>query len=114
MKDCVQIIVKSLSAESQGGLYNVGTGVGTSMREQIEGIVQVFSPVGNPSKIVECPEKQNTASYVMDVSKTISELGYKPQYDYISYLNDMKSEMENEPFGRLWGCGKDFFSGFSD
>ncbi len=114
VKDCVQIIVKSLSAEGHGGLYNVGTGVGTSMREQIEGIVKVFSPVGNPSKIIECPEKHDIASYVMDVSKTISELGYKPQYDYISYLNDMKSEMENEPFAQLWGSGKDYFSGFSD
>ena len=111
VKDCVQIIVKSLSANVDGGVYNVGTGVGTTMRKQIEGIVEVFSPKSQSSSIIEHPEKPDTASYIMDVSKTVEELGYKPQYDYISYLRDMKNEMETEPFSQLWGKGKDYFSG---
>lgn len=112
VKDCTQIIVKALSAKVDGGMYNVGTGIGTSMRKQIEGIVEVFSPQGHPSVIVERPEKSNTVSYIMDISKTISELGYNSQYDYLSYLRDMKKEMETEPFGRLWGKGNDYFSGW--
>lgn len=111
VKDCVQIIVKSVSAEVDGGMYNVGTGIGTSMREQIEGIVDVFSPENHPSEIIECPEMPDTASYIMDISKTINELGYEPEFDYLSYLRDMKSEMETEPFGQLWGKGKDYLSG---
>lgn len=35
VKDCAQIIVKAISAGVDGGMYNVGTGVGTTMREQI-------------------------------------------------------------------------------
>ena len=100
VKDCAQIIEKSLSANVDGGLYNVGTGVGTTMREQIEGMVEVFSPKNRPSIIIEYPEKPDTASYIMDVSKTIKELRYVPQYDYLSYLQDMKSEMETEPFAQ--------------
>lgn len=111
VKDCAQIIVKSLSAEVDGGMYNVGTGVGTSMRKQVEGIVDVFSPMNHKSSIIERPEKPDTASYIMDVSKTVNELGYEPQFDYISYLLDMKKEMETEPFRDLWGSGCDFFSG---
>lgn len=111
VKDCVQIIEKSLSADVEGGMYNVGTGVGTSMRKQIEGIVDVFSPTNHQSSIIERPEKSDTASYIMDVSKTVNDLGYEPRYDYISYLLDMKKEMETEPFRDLWGTGKDFFSG---
>ena len=112
VKDCAQIIVKSLSAPVDGGMYNVGTGVGTSMRSQIEGIVNVFSPPGNLSEIIELPDKPDTASYIMDISNTVSDLGYKPSYDYLSYLYDMKKEMEKEPFSQLWGKGKDYFSGF--
>lgn len=111
VKDCVQIIEKSLSADVDGGMYNVGTGVGTTMREQIEGIVEVFSQTNRPSSIIEHPEKPDTASYIMDVSKTAKELGYVPHYDYLSYLRDMKGEMETEPFEQLWGKEKDYFSG---
>lgn len=110
VKDCVQIITKSLSAQVDGGMYNVGTGVGTSMRKQIEGMIEVFSPKEKPSQIIERPEKPDTASYIMDVSKTIEELGYQPQYVYLSYLKDMKNEMETEPFKQLWGIGKDYYA----
>lgn len=110
VKDCVQIITKSLSAQVDGGMYNVGTGIGTSMRKQIEGMIEVFSPKEQPSPIIERPEKPDTASYIMDVSKTIEELGYQPQYDYMSYLKDMKNEMETEPFKQLWGIGKDYYA----
>lgn len=110
VKDCVQIIERALYADVDGGMYNVGTGVGTSMRRQIEGIIEVFSPKAHHSEIVECPEKQNTASYIMDISKTKTELGYTPQYDYITYLRDMKREMETEPFRKLWGKGTDYIS----
>lgn len=111
VKDCVQIIVKSLSADVEGGMYNVGTGVGTSMRKQIEGIIEVFSSQDHFSEIIERPDKPDTASYIMDVSKTVRELGYAPQYDYLSYLKDMKKEMETEPFSQLWGIREDYFSG---
>lgn len=39
----------------------------------------------------------------MDVSKTITQLGYKPQYGYIAYLKDFKEEMEPQRFKKLWG-----------
>lgn len=110
VKDCVQIIVKSISAEVDGGMYNVGTGIGTSMREQVEGMVEVFSLENHPSKIIECPGKPDTASYIMDISKTMNELGYEPRFDYLSYLRDMKREMETEPFNQLWGKGKEYYS----
>jgi UDP-glucose 4-epimerase len=111
VKDCVQIIEKSLSASVDGGMYNVGTGIGTSMRKQIEGIIEAFSTQDRCSRIIERPKKPDTASYIMDVSKTIKELGYIPQYDYLSYLRDMKIEMQTEPFEQLWGKGEDYFSG---
>lgn len=42
----------------------------------------------------------------MDWSKTANELGYKPEYDFIKMMKDLKKEMEEEPFAKLWGTGK--------
>lgn len=108
VKDCAQIISKSVSTSATGGMYNVGTGKGTTMREQIEGIVEVFSPKEKQSEIILRPDKPDSISYIMDVTKTIEELGYNPEYDYISYLQDMKQEMELEPFSLLWGSASEY------
>ena len=108
VKDCVQIITKALQVNAEGGIYNVGTGVGTSFRKQIEGIIDIFSPENKKSKIIECPQKENSPQYILDISKTEKELGYQPKYDYISYLIDFKNEMQKEPFKNLWGTRNDY------
>ncbi|MBO4874518.1 MAG: NAD(P)-dependent oxidoreductase [Bacteroidales bacterium] len=103
VKDCTQIICKTIDANVNGGVYNVGTGIGTSMRSQIEGIIKVFSPQNSPSIIIERPDMPDSPEYIMDISKTVSELGYIPKYMYIDYLKDMKVTMEITPFKLLWG-----------
>ncbi len=98
VKDLCQMIFKSLFVQLQTGVYNAGTGVKTTMREQIEGIVKVFSPKDKPSKIIECPEKKDCDDFVMDIENAKKELGYEPKYDYISYLEDYKKEMKQNKF----------------
>ena len=34
----------------------------------------------------------------MDISNIKEDLGYEPEYDYISYLEDYKKEMEAQRF----------------
>lgn len=102
VKDCVQIIMKAIDANVFGGIYNVGTGVGTTMREQIEGIIKVFAPNGYSKKPIEKYDMPDSPAYIMDISKTVQELGYAPQYDYISYLEDMKLEMQLKRFDKLY------------
>ena len=98
VKDLCQMIFKSLFVQLQTGVYNAGTGVKTTLREQIEGIVKVFSPKDKPSKIIECPEKKDCDDFVMDIENAKKELGYEPKYDYISYLEDYKKEMKQNKF----------------
>ena len=43
-----------------------------------------------------CPDKPNAPQYIMDVTPAVEELGYKPQYDYLSTLRDFKREMEKD------------------
>ena len=98
VKDLCQMIFKALFVNRDTGTYNAGTGIKTSMREQIEGMIKVFSPKDKPSKIIECPDKKDCDDFVMDIENIKEELGYEPQYDYISYLEDYKKEMELNRF----------------
>ena len=41
------------------------------------------------------PNMPNAPQYIMDITPAIYELGYKPKYDYISMLKDMKAESKN-------------------
>lgn len=92
VKDFCQMLLKALCVDRSQGYYNVGTGVGITLLDQIKGIVQVF---GNNNKIELCPDKPNAPQYIMDITPARLELGYKPQYDYISMLEDFKKEMNS-------------------
>lgn len=96
VKDFCQMLYKALFVDRSEGYYNVGTGIGTSLLDQIKGIVKVFSKEGNKSKITLRPDMPNAPKYIMDIEPAVKELGYKPQYDYISMLQDFKSEMEKQ------------------
>ena len=111
VKDCTQIVEKCLSANGASGTYNVGTGWVVSRREQIQGLIDVFGNKDKPSKIVVRTDKPDSPTYLLDISKTESELGYKPHYDYITYLKDLKYEMEHNRFEKLWGRESDYTAG---
>ena len=99
VKDLCQMVFKAmLTNKVETGQYNAGTGKKTTMREQIEGIIKVFSPKDKPSKIIECREKRNCDDFVMDISNIKEDLEYEPKYDYISYLEDYKKEMNLNRF----------------
>jgi len=102
VKDFCQMVFKAMFADVDGGVYNVGTGVKTTLRQQIEGMIEVFSPGEKKSKIIEHPEKSTFTSFVMDIEPARQDLGYEPQYDYIAYLKDYKKEMEENRFDGLW------------
>ena len=102
VKDFCQMLYKAIFANVDGGTYNVGTGIKTTLRQQIEGMVSVFSPRDHASRIISYPEKPTFTSFVMDIEKAREELGYEPEYDYIAYLEDYKREMEQNRFDGLW------------
>ena len=104
VKDCTQIIGLCLTQDAAAsGVYNVGTGVGVTLDDQIKGIIQVFSPADTPSQIVYRPEMGDAPEYVFDVQKTMQELRYQPRYMYLDYLRDFKKEMEAQTFHQIWG-----------
>lgn len=108
VKDFTQIVQKSLEAHCDGGIYNVGRGVGVTLEEQIMGIIKVFSPVDKKSDVIYRPELPSSPQFILDISKTRAELGYEPQYDYLAYLRDFKKEMKENRFMILWGVQSDY------
>ena len=100
--DFLQIIEKALVANVDGGIYNVGCG-GTTLEERVRGIVDVFCPADKKSV------KQNCTQFVLDIQKTIFELGYEPKYSWHDYLVKFKEEMSSQTFAKLWGREEDYY-----
>ena len=101
VKDFCQLVSCCISATNDGGIYNVGTGKGTTMQQQVEGIIRVFSADNRRSEIIYCPEKKNAMEYVMNIDNAKKDLGYDPQYSYEDYLSDYKIEMKSNRFEGL-------------
>ena len=94
VKDFCQMLYRAVFADRNCGYYNVGTGVGTSLLDQIQGMIEVFGTPGKESELIMCPDKPNAPQYIMDIAPAVSELGYKPEYTYRKMLLDFKKEME--------------------
>ena len=100
--DLCQMINKIILNDSiSEATYNVGTGKGITLEDQIRGIVKVFCPQNNISKIVYCPDKPNAPQYIMNIDNAKKDLGYIPEYDYEKYLNEFKKEMKLDRFKDL-------------
>lgn len=98
VKDLAQMFYKATFVDRDYGFYNVGTGIGTTLLDQIKGYVEVFGG-GKKSRILFSPEKRNAPQYIMDITSAVNDLGYKPKYDFISMLKDIKREAELDRFG---------------
>ncbi len=101
VRDFCQMLCKAITVDRECGFYNVGTGTAVTLKEQIEGIVEIFSPKDKKSIIIACPDKPNSREFTMDITNAKYELGYEPQYYYIDYLKDFKREMELNRFAEL-------------
>ncbi|MBU3091655.1 NAD(P)-dependent oxidoreductase [Clostridium sp. CM028] len=103
VRDFCQMLCKAITVDRECGFYNVGTGRAVTLKEQIEGVIEVFSPKGSKSVIIPCPDKPNSREFIMDITNAREELGYIPQYYYLDYLKDFKKEMELNRFEELRG-----------
>ena len=99
--DCAQMLCKAVEVDRESGFYNVGTGVPVTLQQQIEAIIEVFSPVDNPSSIVYRPEKPCGGGFLMDVENAKAELGYEPKYDVVALFENYKEEMKVDRFKEL-------------
>lgn len=105
VKDVAAAYVKALESESASGLYNIGSGVATSLIDQAEAIADVFEGErGRSTVTIDLSRPNGLTPYSMDISKARDEFGYEPQYtDFRSLMCDWKFEEERGAYGVLFG-----------
>lgn len=101
--DCAQMLCKAVEADLQHGIYNVGTGIPVTLKEQIETIIDVFSPEGKRSEIIYKPEKKAGGGFLMNIDNAKRELGYEPQYNCRKLFEAYYEEMKADRFRELRG-----------
>ena len=104
VKDFNQMLTKAVLSEKMHGIYNVATGRGTTLEEQVRIAAEVFNPENKKSEIIYRPEKPSQTSYLYDITNARKDLGYEPEYDYRAMLEDMKKEMAGSRFDHLKGA----------
>ena len=97
VKDLCRLLYMAVESDVKIGFYNAGTGVGTSLEEQIKGIVEVFDE-NKTCVITYDSEKPNAPQYIMDIAEAKKDFGYSPSFSYIDMLKDMKAEKERGLF----------------
>jgi UDP-glucose 4-epimerase len=102
VKDVVGGIIASIESDRAQGLYNITSGVRTSLEEEAKAIVNVFSPPNKRSEIIYKPEKPSMpCTYLYDISKAKRDFGYTINYPLEKMFQDMKKEMELKRFPHL-------------
>jgi UDP-glucose 4-epimerase len=102
VKDVVGGIIDAIASDKAQGLYNITSGIRTSLDEEAKGIIAVFSPRDNPSTIhyrTDMPSMP--CNYLYDISKAKRDFNYKVRFPLMKMLNDMKQEMEAQRFPHL-------------
>lgn len=107
VKDVARLVEQCIENNDVCGIYNVGSRYQVTLEEQIDGIIEVFTEDKKSNKIY-CPDKPNALFNHLDISKTIEDLGYNPQYNYLGWLRDFKEEEKNNRFEKLWGNRNDY------
>jgi len=96
VKDVVEAIIRAIKYPDVEGWYNIGSGIGMTIKEEIESIISVFSSLGRKSKIRLRPDKEEirTKSCIFLIDKAKKDFGWEPKYSYRAGLKDMKKHME--------------------
>lgn len=99
--DFSQMLCKATLVDRSEGFYNIGTGIPITLQEQIETIIDVFSPKNKRSKIIYKPEKVSSGGFLMNVDNAKEELGYEPVYTCRKLFENYKEEMELHRFDSI-------------
>lgn len=107
IKDFTKAVAMAVESNCTG-IYNLSGVKPYTLEEQIQGIIDIFSPKNNPSLKNYCPQKSNTPENLLDSTKVKTILGWVPEYDWWKACKDIKLEMETEPMQLLWGKASNF------
>lgn len=97
VKDVAAAFIMAIKSDKTYGLYNMTSGTELTLEDQVKAVIEVFGNYDKKSKIVYRPDKKNnTPSFLFDMSKAKEDFGFVPQYiSYIDIMKDYKLELES-------------------
>lgn len=107
IKDFTYAVELALKTGSEG-IFNLSGYQPYTLEDQIDGIIEVFSPATKQSHKIYCPDKTNTPQNLLNSDKARDVLGWVPRFTWVEACYDMKKEMQAEPLKLLWGSKSDF------
>lgn len=88
IKDVCRAIMLSLLHFHRSGVYNIGSGRGTTPKELAQSVISALAPSG---KWIMLPDKpEDTAVFYLDVSKAKKELGFECAFSLTDAFKDLK------------------------
>lgn len=102
VKDIARAFSLAIKSDKTEGLYNMTLGKATTLYEQVETVIKIFGK-DKKSQIVMRPDKKNnTPSFLFDMTKAKNDFGFVPEYDnFEKMMIDYKNEMESGRFDFL-------------
>jgi UDP-glucose 4-epimerase len=102
IKDVVQAFVKALVSKDACGIYNISSGVGLTLEDQVLSIIKVFCKYGKKSELVFRPDKPNNIEpFVFDICKAQQDFGFQPAYSFDQMMEDLKHVRDNRQYAEL-------------
>jgi len=105
VKDVAHAFYLAIQSEKTYGLYNMSSGKGVTLQEQVEVISELFAKYPNRrSKIIYKPEvKNNTPSYLFSMEKAKKDFGFVPAYgDFKMMMADYKKDLDESKYKMLF------------
>lgn len=97
--DAVEAFLRAATSRSEepGAIYNVGTGVQTSMREVVAVVREVMSIEAEPVWGSAPPRRWDTTTWVADCSKIHRELGWQAQLSFREGFENTAHWLQSTP-----------------
>lgn len=102
VKDVARAFSMALKSDRVTGLYNMTSSTELTLRRQAETVIDLFS--GRKRSAIVCrPEKKNnTPSFLFDMSKAKRDFGFAPEYvSFSDMMADYKKELESGRWNTL-------------
>ena len=107
IKDFAMAIELAITTGAEG-IFNLSGYEPYTLGDQIDGIIEAFSPTGKKSHKIYKPEKPDTPQNLLDSNKARTVLGWQPAYTWIDACRDIRKDMQEQPLALLWGKDTDY------
>lgn len=95
VKDVSFAFVQAIKSDNAKGIYNISSGLATTLEEQVIAIIDAFSPANQKSEIVYSQgKKNNSKSYLLDINRAKTDFGYEPRFkSFKDLIIDYKQDL---------------------